>query len=291
MEKKKIRKNHIARSKGEKIAFVIAGIFFFLYAMTFVYTLGWALITSLRDKLDFIRDPFKFPGALHFSNYVEAFQVLEIRGTNMFGMLLNSLWYAVGGTVLSIFFTNLTAYTLSKYRFIGDKFLYYIAIFAFLLPVVGALPQQYALYGELQILDSPLYLITFMGGFGFNFILFYGFYKSVAWDYAEAVFIDGGGHFTVYFHVMLPQSLSMCLALGIVQFIGLWNDYATMVLFLPEYPTLANGLYQFQFMAGIRSNYPLYFAAIIMCMIPVLTLYAAFQEQIMTSMVTGGLKG
>ncbi len=107
----------------------------------------------------------------------------------------------------------------------------------------------------------------------------------------EAVFIDGGGHFTVYLRVMLPQSMPMCFALGIVSLIGLWNDYNSTLLYLSDYPTLATGLYLFQYVPSIRADYPLYFAAIIMATIPVVILYACFQDAIMTNSVAGGLKG
>lgn len=279
------------RTRSQKIAFTMIAVIFFLYAATFIYTLGWAFITSLKEKLGFIRDPFAWPSKLHFENYIEAFKVLRIGESTLFDLIFNSAWYSVLSTVMIVFFTNVTAYCVSKYKFVGNRLLYFISLFVMIVPVVGALPQQYILYSNLGMIDSPLYLILFTGGFGFNFFLFYGFYKNISWDYAEAVFVDGGGHFTVYFKVMLPQSLSMCFALGIIQFITQYNDYNTMILFLPSYPTLASGLYQFQFVPEIRSNYPVYYAVIIITTIPVIVLYACFQEQIMNSTVAGGLKG
>lgn len=279
------------RTPKQKIAFALVAALFFLYAGTFIFTLGWAFITSLKDKLEFIREPFAWPTVLHFENYLEAFSVLKIGNNTLLNLIFNSAWYSVISTVMIIFFTNVTAYCVSKYKFLGNRLLYFISLFVMIVPVVGALPQQYILYSNLGMIDSPLYLLLFTGGFGFNFFLFYAFYKNISWDYAEAVFVDGGGHFTVFFKIMLPQSMAMCLALGIIQFITQYNDYNTMILFLPSYPTLASGLYQFQFVPEIRSNYPVYYAVIILTTIPVIVLYSCFQEQIMNSAVTGGLKG
>lgn len=279
------------RTRTQKIIFAVVAVIFFLYAGTFIFTLGWALVTSLKDKLEFIRTPFAWPTKLHFENYMAAFSVLKIGDNTLLNLIFNSAWYSVISTVMIVFFTNVTAYCVSKYKFVGNRLLYFISLFVMIVPVVGALPQQYILYSNLGMIDSPLYLLLFTGGFGFNFFLFYGFYKNISWDYAEAVFVDGGGHFTVFFKVMLPQSISMCLALGIIQFITQYNDYNTMILFLPSYPTLASGLYQFQFVPEIRANYPVYYAVIIITTIPVIVLYACFQERIMNSTVVGGLKG
>lgn len=278
-------------TKKRKIVFAVVGVFFFIYSLTYVFTFGWAFLTSLRDKLDFIREPFAFPKKLYFSNYAEAFKTLKIGENNLFNLLLNSVWFASLATIINIFTTNVTAYCVAKYRFHGKNVIYNVAIFTMLISVVGALPATYELLGNLNLLDSPLYLITYASGLGFNFLLMYGFYKNVSWNFAEAAFVDGGNHYTVFFKIMLPQSVPMFVALGIVQFIGMWNDYMTPLLFLRDYPTLASGLYLFQYVPSIRANYPLYYASILMATVPVVVLYCVFQETIMTNTVAGGLKG
>lgn len=284
--------NYLKRTtKGAKITFLLVGIFFFLYAMTYVFTFGWAFINSLKEKIEFIRDPMAWPKTLHFENYVEAFKVLEVDGHNLFQLILNSLWYAGGIAFISTMTTNIAAYCCSKYDWKFGKIYYRIALFTMLVSIGGSLPATYQILAALEMLDSPLYLLTSASALGFNFILLYSFYKNVSWEYAEAVFVDGGNHYTVFFKVMLPQSLPMCLALGIITFISGWNDCMTPLLFLRNYPTLASGLYLFQYVPEIRSNYPLYFAAILMAIVPVVILYASFQDTIMKNTVAGGLKG
>lgn len=287
-----MKKDNYAKStRKTKIVFGIVGVFFFIYSLTYLVTFGWAFINSLKDKLEFIRYPLEMPKKLHFENYVNAFDTLKIGENNLFNLLFNSIWFAGGATFINVLTTNATAYCVSKYRFKGRNIIYNVAIFTMLISVVGSLPATYEILGFLNILDTPLYLITYASGIGFNFLLMYGFYKNVSWEYAEAVFVDGGGHYTVFFKVMLPQSLPMCVALFIVQFIGLWNDYMTPLLFLRDFPTLASGLYLFQYVPSIRANYPLYYASILIATIPVVVLYSLFQESIMTNTVAGGLKG
>lgn len=278
-------------TKKSKIVFAVVGIFFFLYSLTYVFTFGWAFVNSLKDKLEFIRKPLAWPSKLYFSNYAEAFKILRVGENNLFDMLFNSLWFAGGAALINTFTTNVTAYCVAKYKFAGRNVIYNVAIFTMLISVVGALPATYEILGFFNLLDNPFYLITYAGGTGFNFLLLYGFYKNVSWEYAEAVFVDGGNHYTVFFRIMLPQSLPMCTALFIVQFIGLWNDYTTPLLFLRDYPTLASGLYLFQYVPSIRANYPLYYASILIATVPVVLLYATFQESIMVNTVAGGLKG
>ena len=136
-----------------------------------------------------------------------------------------------------------------------------------------------------------MFLITYVGGTAYQFILFHGFYGGVSNEYAEAAKVDGAGHYTIMLKIMLPMSLPMSLAIGIITFIGYWNDYMTVLLFLPDFPTLATGLYLFQSQPEIRSHYPLYYAAIIMSTVPIVVLYASFQNMIMVNTVAGGIKG
>ena len=146
---------------------------------------------------------------------------------------------------------------------------------------------------ELNILNSPLFLITFANGMGFNFLVLHGYFKSLPWDYVEASFIDGGNHFNTFFKIMLPQAKGVITALYVVSFIGVWNDYSGPILFLEKYPTLASGIYIYDttiFHDG-NGDIPMLFAGVIMSVIPILALFIAFQEKIMNISIGGGLKG
>ncbi|MBE5765314.1 MAG: carbohydrate ABC transporter permease [Clostridiales bacterium] len=287
----KRQRSYQERLNSKNVVFWIVGIFFFLYSLTYIYTFSWAFISSLKDKLEFMREPMAFPKKLHFENYLRAFETLEVNQTSLIGLIFNSIWFAGGYTAINIFVTVCTAYCVAKYTFPGRDLIYSLALITMLFTFSGSLPAVYDLLGTLNLLDTPLYIITASSGLGFNFLLLYGFYKGVSWEYAEAAFVDGANHYDVFFKIMLPHALPMCAALGIVGFIGLWNDYLTPLMFLQGYPTMASGLYLFQYEPKIRADYPLYYACIFIATLPVVIIYASFQEMIMTNTVAGGLKG
>ena len=279
------------RGKKEKIVFIFAFAVFAVYAGTYLFTFGWAFIVSLREKLEFLHNPFALPTILHFENYIDAFKALKVGETNLLLMFVNTVWYAGGATVIGVMASNILAYAVAKYKTAFTKFYYTLTIFIMLIPIIGALPQQYILYDNLGLINSPMFLITYVGGTAYQFILFLGLYGGVSNEYAEAAKVDGAGHYTIMLKIMLPMSLPMSLAIGIITFIGYWNDYMTVLLFLPDFPTLATGLYLFQSQPEIRSHYPLYYAAIIMSTVPIVVLYASFQNMIMVNTVAGGIKG
>lgn len=288
----KYKKAKIRRSKPQRILFGVVAVMFALYGFTLVYPFIWSFLNSLKTNREFASgNSLAFPEVWRFSNYVVAFKELSIRKTNMFGMIFNSLWFTFGATAINIFVCCCTSYVICKYKFFGRNFLYSLAIVMMMLPIVGALPAQYKMVSTLGLKDSPLFLLTFTGGFGFNFIILYSFFKSLSWTYAEAAKIDGAGHMRIYLKVMLPQAIGPIMALAVVQAIGFWNDYMTPLLYMRPYPTLASGLYEFDPDKITGGNYPVYFAGLIMSMLPVLIVFGLFQNTIMQNTVAGGLKG
>ena len=160
-----------------------------------------------------------------------------------------------------------------------------------ILPVVGSLPASYKLRIDLGIYDTPWQLITATGGFGFNFLILYGFFNNVSWSYAEAALVDGASDDRIFWRIMLPQAAPAILTLTILSFIGGWNDYMGPILYYPSYPTLASGLYLYELIAKRTGNYPIYFAGALISIIPILIIFIAFQDTIVTSVSAGGLKG
>lgn len=280
------------RTKKDSIAFAIALVIFLAYAFTLLYGFAWVVINSFKTEAEYFVNKVSFPTKFTFSNYITAFSALETKGKGFFSMFFNSFWYSFLGTAISVFVSSMSAYVVAKYKFIGRKLFYTIALVIMMLPIVGSLPSQYEIYSKLGIINSPAYLVVFANGMGFNFLVLYGFFTSLPWDYVEAAFIDGCGHFGTFFRIMLPQAIGVMMSLYIVAFIGNWNDYMNPILFLESFPTLSSGIYSYQNNTLQKSvNFPMLFAGIIMSVVPVLTLFILFQDKIMNISLGGGIKG
>ena len=166
-----------------------------------------------------------------------------------------------------------------------------IAVTAMMIPVIGSSASNMKLYSALGLKNTPLYaVVSSLGGCGATFIVYYGFFKSVSWSYAEAVMIDGGGPYTIFFKIMLPQATPIMFTYALTGAIANWNEYTTMILYLPSYPTLASGLFEYKANSIRGANYPVYYAGLIISMIPTLAIFSVFSNKIMTSLSMGGLK-
>ena len=284
------------RTKGEKVIYAIIFALFVLYTALMVFPFIWLFISSFKSSYNYLEDIDHFrvmalPTKWMFENYAKAFVELEHDGTNLFGMFFNSIWYTAVVVIEGVFFSACTGYSLSKYKFKCKNLIYTVAVVSMTIPVVGTLPASFRLSAALRIYDTPLQpIVTCAGGFGFNFLIMYAFFKNMPWSYAEAVFMDGGNDFIAFFKVMLPMAVGPIVTLSIIASISCWNDYTSIILFMPSYQTVASGLYYVQL--TMFDKFPtIYYAALFISMVPVIVVFAIFSEQIMKNMSVGGLKG
>lgn len=279
------------RTPFEKFIFIIVFTIFALYSLSYIFVFIWAFLSSLKSAREFTSNPFAMPQDWLFTNYVKAFNELKYNNVNFLLMTFNSVWFSVGSALLTVLTSCVTGCILAKYNFKGKGFIFGVAIFSMTIPIIGNLASTYKLIYDLRFNDSPLILITSLSGFGFQFIVMHSFFKSIPWSYAEASFIDGGGHFYTFVRILLPLARGPILSLTIMLLISKWNDYMTPLLYLEEMPTLATGLFQYEKTMKAGANVPVYFAGVLMSIIPVLIVFAIFQDIMMESVSAGGLKG
>ena len=288
---RKISEERIRRTGGERIIFGIIFAVFSVYALSIILTLLWAFLQSFKTNLEFWDNMTALPRNWLFSNYIKAFQDVTYSQTTFFGMLINSLWFAGGSAVISVFMHCVTGYVFAKYKFKGRGIAFSFILFTLTIPIVGSLPSLYKMIFDLQINDSPLFLITALGGFGPNFLVMYAFFKGIDKSYSEAAQIDGAGRIYIFAKIMLPFAIGPFFALSLLTFIMQWNNFETPLLFLDKMPTLSSGLWIFKTQAQYESKETIYIAAVIMSILPVIAAVCVFGGKIMKNVSVGGVKG
>ncbi len=298
---KKSKENYIlySRSKGEKIVYCIVFVIFLGYALSLIFPFLWLIINSLKDGAEYsinmsLKEPFALPIKASFDNYVYAFSKMEDKATktSFIGMFINSLWITALSSMVSVFFSSVTGYVFAKFTFRAKKVFYAIIIFSMTIPIIGTMGVSFKFYNDIGIYNTPLYVIvTNMGGLGMNFLIMYGFFRNLPWSYAESVYIDGGDDYVVFFRIMLPLAKTLIITLFVMVAIGVWNDYMTIILYMPSYPTVSAGLYKIETSLVRMGNSPVYFASLVISILPILILFICLSDTIMKNFTIGGLKG
>jgi ABC-type glycerol-3-phosphate transport system permease component len=289
----------LSRTKAEKVLYAIVFVLFSLYALSMIFSVSYLIKNSFMEMLEYNRmqNPFDLPKEWQTKNYIKALTSMSIPDSNgneigLVIMFFNSVFYCVIRMVSAVLMSSFTGYVMAKYKFKASGIIYTLAIFSMTMPVIGTSGSMFKLTTSLGIYNNPFFtIVTALGGFGFNFLVMYGVFKGISWNYAEAVFIDGGNHFTAFFKIMLPQAFMPMLTLCIMSFIGDWNDYMTVLMYLPDYPTLSTGLYSISKSIKRSGDYPTYFAGLVVATIPILVIFASCSGMIMKNFSIGGLKG
>lgn len=294
MRKSRLRllsRDRFKHTREEKIVLAITTIIFVIYSITLTYPFLWAIFTAFKTQREYKNNLFGIPQTWVFDSLKKALETKGEGGTTIIGMFFNSIWTSFVCAFCGVFVSTMTAYVITKYKFIGSKWFLPIAIILQALPLVGTMPAMFGLVKTLGMYDNPLlFWIVWCGGFGYSFIILCGYFKGVSWEYAEAAFIDGASHTAVFFKIMIPLAFPAIFSLFLVSFITAWNDYFTIYLYLPSYQTLAVGVYRWEKIAAQNGGTPVYMAALVLSVIPVMILYASFQKTLLSTSLGGGIK-
>lgn len=283
-------------SVGAKIVTSIVYMIFWIYTASLIFFIVWAFYNSMKTDDEFLDNMNALPTVWQFLNYADAYRFIEHNDTGFIGMFVNSIWFAVGSSLLATLMHAITGYIFAKYNFPCKEIAFSFILFTISLPIVGSLPSMYKVVYTMHLEESPLFLITYLGGFGSNFLIMYAFFNGIDRTYMEAAEIDGATRFGVFFKIMLPLAVGPSLSLFLLTFIAQWNNYETPILFLSLMPTLSSGLYEFSMIMkfpqeDIVSPQMTFYAGTLLASIPVIILVIAFGEKLMTNVNIGGIKG
>lgn len=281
---------------------IIVGAFIGIYVLSIILMFLWAVNSSLKTVDTFDFDTIGFTKDFSFENYTIAFfkgfqkQIPYGKGQRYVfieEMFLNSLLYSAGSSFFQVSCTCIVAYLVCKYDNFFSRLVHNVTIITLILPIVGALPSQIKIMDFLGIRNTlvGMYLMKF-GFTNIYYLIMYGAFKSLSWEYAEAALVDGANHFSIFFRIMFPLVSKLFGVVFLVFFIEYWNDYQVPMLFLANKPVLALGLFEFFKSFDQRLSTPVVkIAGGVIVLIPLIALFLIFKNKLMGNLTEGGIKG
>ncbi|MCI2239349.1 carbohydrate ABC transporter permease [Paenibacillus sp. TRM 82003] len=274
-------KNRLSSPAASVIALLIA-------ALWTVPTLG-LLITSFRVESDIQTDGWwnAFARPLFTGyNYVSALE------TGLGDNFVNTLVITIPAVVIPITLALLAAYAFAWIPFRGRELLF-VAVFALqVVPLQVTLIPLLSLYVDLGIDGSfwTVWLSHTMFGLPLAIFLLHNFMKDVPASLVEAARMDGAGHVTVFFKVLLPLLVPAIAAFGVFQFLWVWNDLLIALTFAGGDATpLTSAIAD---LAGTRNNawYLLAPGAFLAMAVP-LAVFLGLQRFFVRGLLAGSVKG
>lgn len=211
---------------------------------------------------------------------------------NILRNFTNSCMVSVTSTAMNLFFSALAAYAFSKHRFRGKELLFMLVMVTMFVPTqlsfVGFVQEMKAL----GLIDTlwPLILPSFGTGLGIFIIRGY-MSETIPDSLVDAAKIDGCRDFGIFLRIILPLIKPVLASVGILTFMGSWNNYATplVVLFSSEKFTLPLALATLN---GIfNNNFSVTCVGILISTLPILIVYAFLSRLFIQSLTSGAVKG
>jgi ABC-type glycerol-3-phosphate transport system permease component len=248
----------------------------------------WMVSTSLKPADEIFAIP---PIIISPNSSLNAYVYLQ-KQYNILGIVWNTFVIAFSATILRLFFCALGGYGFAKFKFPGQGALFAFLLGTMVIPSVVTLVPVYIIMRDLKWIDTfwPLIIPGAANAFGIFFMRQY--IMSVSNELMDAARIDGAGEFTIFWRIILPIIAPGLTSLGLIFFMGSWNDFIGPLIYLksPEHFTLPLIIRSLIGPVG-RTVYDVQMATSVISLIPLLIIFLIFQRRFVEGITAGAIKG
>jgi len=270
----------------------VAGIYLIIGVMTVIifYPLAWAIGLSFSAGTSVYSSSI-FPKEPTLEHYRWLFTSPD---SNYLTWYRNTLYVSILNSLLSVVFTSMTAYALSRFDFVGRKSGMYAFLLLQMFPVMMAMVALYIFLNLIGLLNTwiGLVLIYVGGQIPFNAWLVKGYMDTISRELDDAAKIDGAGPIRLFIRILLPLIMPILAIVALTNFMLPIFDFILPSIILHDKSkyTLAVGLYQFV-NERYSSNFTVFTAGAILIAVPIAAVYLFLQKYLISGLAAGGTKG
>lgn len=278
-------KNNKSGIKKRKI-FITA--LMILIGIVMIIPFFWMISTSFKTQSEVFAESFQWiPSALNWESHKKVW----FGDLSFITYYLNSLKIAILGTVGAIFIGALAAYGFARIPFKGRDTFFLLYIMMMMVPPQVLFVPKFIMFDFIGIYNTHWALIlptmfTIIGVFYMR-----QFFMTLPNELSEAAFIDGAGHFKIFFQIFLPLAKPTIATFAILDFTWSWNNYEDALVFLVSENLFTVPLGLNNFVLEFSIDYPGMMAAATASVIPIIIVFLIGQKYIIEGLVSSSVKG
>lgn len=226
------------------------------------------------------------------SYLVENYNILLSKGLDLSKGFMNSLIVALSSTVITVYFSMLTAYGIVAYEFKGKKLFSNFIVVLVMIPMQLTIVGFYQYMSRLELTDNYLSLILpLIANAGGVFFSKQYLESMLVQDLIDAARIDGASELAIFHMIMMPLAMPGAVTLGIFSFVGSWNNFFNafiLITSLDKYTlpmmvkTLQGDVY--------RTEYGAIYLGLAITIVPIIIFYGIFSRYIINGIALGAIK-
>jgi fructooligosaccharide transport system permease protein len=266
--------------------------YFFLciLAILFLFPMIWMVVSSMKPEADVFNNLTSFKAflpSLNPANWFKTYQEVINRfsvGTYLFNSLFYGLTFAFG----SVLVNSLAGFAFAKINFSGKKIIFGLLLALLIIPMETVLIPQFTIVNALGLVNNRLAVIIPGLASAFNIYLFRNFFIAIPEEIIESAKLDGASIVNIFFRIMLPMSKPAIATVGVLSFIGSWNDYIWPLMVLTDKSKFSMQVA----ITAINTTQPVYInqvmAVLTISTIPLIIIYIVAQKYIVQGLGGSG---
>ncbi|PAE41367.1 sugar ABC transporter permease [Bacillus sp. 7884-1] len=255
-----------------------------------LYPLAWIIGSSFNPGQSLSGSNI-IPKNATLAHYKELFDTSK---SNYVFWYINSLKVSILTMLFTVILVSFTAYSFSRYRFVGRKNGLMTFLILQMIPNFAALIAIYILATLTHLIDTHLGLIlVYVGGqIPMNTWLMKGYLDTIPKELDESAKIDGAGHLRIFFQIVMPLATPILAVVALFSFIAPFADFivASILLRTEKNYTLAVGLYDLV-AKQFGAEFTTFAAGAVLIAVPIAILFLSFQRFFVSGLTAGGTKG
>jgi multiple sugar transport system permease protein len=258
-----------------------------VFAIIWLIPIAWAIDTALKPNAETTKVPVTW---LIENPTLDSFRAVLEQG-DMVNWLATSFITSAAITFLTVLTASMAAYTLSRMRFRGQKYVFVLILAGIMIPGQVLIVPQFREMELLGLLNTYWAVILPQVPAAIAVFIFKQFFDGIPRELEDAARTDGASPWLVYRRIIVPLSRPAIAAVSIFTFIWSWNNllWPLLVLTNPDLMTVPVGLATVQGSYGIR--YADIMASAVIGGLPLLAVFLLFQRHIVEGIAGTGLKG
>jgi multiple sugar transport system permease protein len=249
----------------------------------------WLLIVNAtRSTLEIQQGISFLPSKFIVTNY----KILLSKGQDLPRGFLNSFTIAGATTLITVYFSMLTAYGVVAYEFKGKKFLYNSILLLVMIPMQLSIIGFYHYMVKIGLDDNYLSLILPSIASATAVFFCKQYLESVMiQDLIDAGRIDGASELGIFHRIMFPLAAPGAFTLGIFTFVAAWNNFFNAYILITSrdkytlpmlVQTLRGDVY--------RHEYGAIYLGLAASVVPIIIIYFLFSRYIVNGISMGAVK-
>ena len=293
-----IHKKHMKASTKRKIGNTTAYIVLILMSIIWVFPFICIVLQSFRTEVTWMTG-YIIPKEWGLDNYIKLFNE-----TKFIRWFTNTFIIALAASVIQTFMVLCMAYTLSRLRFKGRKFLMNAMLVLGMFPGMLTMIILYRVLADMNMFGDtgltqmnavPGLILVYTASSAMGYHVAKGFFDTIPKSLDEAARVDGANRSQVLFKVILPLAKPIVIYTLLTAFMGPWGDFvfASYVSFNnSDGMNVAVGLNNLiSTKAGITNNYTMFCAGGVIVAIPITILFICLQKYYVEGVTGGAVKG